>query len=308
MIALQGRILVRIEGLPQLFASLACLDEFLVSLLEYMRFASCELVVGCYIADGAVESYGIVMAYIVAGHALGILDVEGCFGADALLLEAFVPAFDLAVALGVKGAGSHMGHAGEANELLEVFGDKLRPVVGDDAWCCIGESFSGFLEDEFDLALGHGFLNIPVNNGSAVAIEDAAEVIKGSRDIDIRHIGMPMLVGCQRLGEAGTLFGRFAVESVDSAGVFEHTINTRRAGGGDIGVEHHKGQSAIPFERVLPFEVENGLFFGWGKPMVAWYPCVVLVDLSKALFPMVELAGRESQPLYELPHGQTGAC
>ncbi|MGC8551589.1 MAG: hypothetical protein ACP5O7_01860, partial [Phycisphaerae bacterium] len=68
-----------------------------------------------------------------------------------------------------------------------------------------------------------------------------------------------------------------------------------------------KGQSAIPFERMLPLEVENGLFFGWGKPMVAWYPCVVLVDLSKALFPMVELAGRESQPLYELPHGQTGA-
>ena len=192
--------------LPLQTAKFSCLGEFAVSPLEYLIFASGKLVVGRYVTNGAVEPHGIVMAYKLSGNAFGIFDVEGCFGSDALLLEAFVPAFDLAVALGVKGAGSHMGHAGEANELFEVFGDKLRPVVGDDAWCCIGESFSGFLEDEFDLALGHGFLNIPVNNGSAVAVEDAAEVVKGSRDIDIGYVGMPMLVGAKGLYESRALF------------------------------------------------------------------------------------------------------
>ena len=36
-----------------------------------------------------------------------------------------------------------MGHAGDADELLEVLGDELRAVVGDDAWRDAGVSFRG---------------------------------------------------------------------------------------------------------------------------------------------------------------------
>ncbi len=54
----------------------------------------------------------------------------------------------------------------------------------------------------------------------------------------------------------------------------------------------------------MPLEVENGLFFGWGKPMVSWYPCVMLVNLSESLFPMVKLSGGQPQPLDKLFDGQ----
>ena len=44
-----------------------------------------------------------------------------------------MPAFDLAVGLGVIGRGFDVSHAGDADELLEVLGDELGAVVGDDA-------------------------------------------------------------------------------------------------------------------------------------------------------------------------------
>ena len=56
-------------------------------------------------------------------------------GADAFLFEAAVPAFQFAVRLGVVGTGSHVRDAGQPDELLEVAGDELRPVVADDLSC-----------------------------------------------------------------------------------------------------------------------------------------------------------------------------
>jgi hypothetical protein len=67
-----------------------------------------------------------------------------------------------------------MGHAGDADELLEVLGDKLRSVVGDDAWACRGELFTGALDDGGDVGFGHGFADFPVDDEAAVAIEQAA--------------------------------------------------------------------------------------------------------------------------------------
>ena len=51
---------------------------------------------------------------------------------NALSLERFVPTFDFSVRLGIVGRGSHVRHARDPNELLEVLGDELGPVVGDD--------------------------------------------------------------------------------------------------------------------------------------------------------------------------------
>ena len=112
------------------------LVEFLVACGKYLGFASGQFVLGGYIARGAVEPYGVVMPHVGFDDVFGLLQVQGCFGADALVFEASVPAFDLAVALGVKRAGTHMGHAAQANELLEVLGDKLRTIVGDESRLC----------------------------------------------------------------------------------------------------------------------------------------------------------------------------
>ena len=51
-----------------------------------------------------------------------------------------MPAFDLAVALRIIGRGFYVRHARDADELLEVLGDELRTVVGDDAGVRPGRS------------------------------------------------------------------------------------------------------------------------------------------------------------------------
>jgi len=39
--------------------------------------------------------------------------------------------------LRIAGRRSYMGHPRDADELLEVSGDELRSVVGDDPWFCL---------------------------------------------------------------------------------------------------------------------------------------------------------------------------
>ncbi len=67
--------------------------EFIVACGKYLGFASGQFVVGGYIASGAVGPYGVVMPHIGFDDVFGRLQVQGCFGADALVFEASVPAF-----------------------------------------------------------------------------------------------------------------------------------------------------------------------------------------------------------------------
>jgi hypothetical protein len=61
-----------------------------------------------------------------------LLDIRGTRGANALPLQAAVPALQLAVALRIEGARADVRHAHQPNVFLEVAGDKLRTVVADD--------------------------------------------------------------------------------------------------------------------------------------------------------------------------------
>ena len=79
----------------------------------------------------------------------------------------------------------------------------------------------------------------------------------------------------------------------------EHAIDTGRATGDDVGVEHHESQSAIAFERIGSGEGADGLFFVVGEPVVATHKGVVFVDLAEALFPVVEFAGGDADPTLE---------
>ena len=53
--------------------------------------------------------------------------------------------------------------------------------------------------------------------------------------------------------------------------------------------------------------VDDGLFFLLGEPPVARNCAVVLIFLSEAVFPVVELAGAQAQPAKQLPRGDLGA-
>jgi hypothetical protein len=65
-----------------------------------------------------------------------------------------------------------MGHAHDADELLEVLGDELWTVVGDDAWTRVGEFFAGPQDDGLHVGFLHFGVDVPVDDEAAVAVED----------------------------------------------------------------------------------------------------------------------------------------
>lgn len=88
-----------------------------------------------------------------------------------------------------------MGHAGKANELLEVFGDELRAVVADDARLDAGVELSGALDNALDVGLGHGLPNLPVHDVPAGSVENRAHVVEGPAEVEVGDVDVPVLMG-----------------------------------------------------------------------------------------------------------------
>src|ERR1700694_555726 len=82
---------------------------------------------------------------------------------------------------------------------LEVFGDELWPVFRVDPWLCFGVRFPGPLQDDLDVRLGHRLPQIPGDDVSATAIQNAAQVIERPADVVVRDVDVPVLVRRQRL-------------------------------------------------------------------------------------------------------------
>jgi hypothetical protein len=199
-----------------------------------------------------------------------------------------------------------MGHAADSDELFEVAGDELRSIVGDDAGIDAGELLACALDEDLDLLLGHRFVDLPMDDGATVAIEKRGQVVESAADIEVGDVHVPMLMGFEGMLESSSLFRGRAVERFDSTGGLEHAIDAGRADRHDIGVEHHERQPAIAFQRIDQLEVEDGFLFPIVEPVVAGYPCVVLVDQAVTVFPVVELAGRNAQPADESAGRQIG--
>ena len=101
-----------------------------------------------------------------------------------------------------------MSHSADPDELLEILGDELRPVVRDDPGPLVGEALAGPLDDRLDLGLGHALADLPVDDEPAVAVEEAAEVEERAGDVDVGDVDVPVLVGRERLLEARALVSR----------------------------------------------------------------------------------------------------
>jgi hypothetical protein len=106
-----------------------------------------------------------------------LFEVKRGAGADAVGFERFLPAFDLAVGLGLVGGSFHMGKPGDADEFLEVLRDELGAVVTEEAGLGRGEFFRGALGGGFDIGPGHGREQLEVDNGARASVEDRAEVV-----------------------------------------------------------------------------------------------------------------------------------
>lgn len=78
-----------------------------------------------------------------------------------------------------------MGHSGDPNEFLEIFSNELRPVVRDDPRAGSWIFLLGSLQNDFNIWFGHLLSDLPMDNGTTAAIQEAAQVVEGATDVDI---------------------------------------------------------------------------------------------------------------------------
>ena len=290
-------------SLSSVFASFAGLGEFAVALVKDLLVAAIEFVLGRDVADGTMQSNVVVMDDVIGHDPPGVIQRERHADADALALDGFVPAFDLAVGLGIVGGGFDVSHAGDADELFEVLGDELGAIVADDAWLGVGVCFAGALHNGFHVGFLHFLADFLVYDEAAAAIEEGAQKVKGPGDVEVTDIDVPVLVRLQGLDEARAFLGDGGRCPSQESGDFEDAVDAGGAAGDLVGIEHHEGQASVAFERVLTGKDADAFGLVVGEPVVAWHPGIVLVDLAEAVFPVVELAAADADPQEEATDG-----
>src|SRR5262249_56359783 len=102
---------------------------------------------------------------------------------------------------------------------VEVGGDEVGGVVGDDPRRDAGKPFPRSLDDLLNVGLGHGLTDLPVNREAAAAVQQAAQVVEGASNVEVRDIDVPVLVRAQRLHEALALGGGLGRVAVEPAGL-----------------------------------------------------------------------------------------
>ena len=118
-------------------------------------------VIGRDVTDPGVKPDGVVMVDKVPDDPLCIFEGERRLGPDGLLLEGAVATFQLAVALWVMGRTEDMSRLPEPDELLEVPGDELRPVVGDDPGSRLRVPFPGLKSRRRTFAMDFSVRTVP---------------------------------------------------------------------------------------------------------------------------------------------------
>jgi len=290
-------------GLSRQLTSLACFGQLAVAFVEDLLFAAFEFVLGRDITGGAVQADVVVMLDVIEDKATGVVERERHLDADAFALEGFVPAFDFSVGLRVIGRGLHVGHAGDADELLEIFGDELGAVVADDAWLDVRVQFAGALDNGLHVRFLHFFADFMMDDEAAVAVENGAKEVEGAGDIEVAEIDVPLLMSLERLDEACAFFADGGRRSGQQPLGFKNPVNAGRAASDFVGVEHHEGETTVAFERVGAGEGTDTQLFVVGEPVVTRNPGVVFVDLPEAQFPIMELAGSDADPRKEATDG-----
>jgi len=183
-----------------------------------------------------------------------------------------------------------MSHAGQPDKLLEVFGDELRPVVGDDPGPCLGELLLRPLKDGFHVRFRHLLSNLPMDDIPAASVQEAAQVVEGAMDVDVGDVHMPVFMRHQRLDEPGSLERLLAIPLLEQFRLSKDAPSGGRADGDDVLVEHHEGQTAIPFEGILEVKPDDLLPLPIFQPKISRDGSIVLIGFSIPLDPSVKLA------------------
>ncbi len=113
---------------------------------------------------------------------------------------------------------------------------------------------------------------------------------------------MPVPMWAGRLVKTGAFFRRLRVVSPHQARLPKHAIDTGRADGHDVVVEHHERQSTVTFQWMGLLVGDDRLFFPIFQPPIAGDLGIVFVRLAVPFFPIVEFAAADTEP------GDKAAC
>ena len=289
-----------------LLSPLTSVSQLVISSLEDFFFASVHFVVRGDVTNGVVQSDLVVMLHELCHQPACVFQRERRSWPDAIGFDCAMEAFQLSVALGIIRTRSHMGHTADADELFEVFGDELWAVIGDDPRTLLGMLFLGPLQYDLHVRLRHRLADLPVHDGAAVSVQDTAQVIKRASDVHITDVGVPMSMGSRRLVEPFAFATGLGCTAADQTAFFQDAIDTGRTGRHHVGVQHHVGQPSIALQWILVVKANDCRTFFDGQPMISWNPAVVLVDLTVALLPVVELSGLDADPANDMLGGNLG--
>ena len=117
-------------GTKSLFLSLLSgLFQFSVSLFEYFLVPAIQFVHRRYITDDAVQPDVVVVLDEPFNHSSGIVKGKWDAGTNTLALDGSMEPLQFAVGLRIIRRCPHMRHTRDADEFLEIFGNKLRTVI-----------------------------------------------------------------------------------------------------------------------------------------------------------------------------------
>src|SRR5437762_9872915 len=99
-----------------------------------------------------------------------------------------------------------------------------------------------------------------MNDRTAKAVQDAAQIIERAAHVDVANIDMPMLMRLRWLLEAGSFARWLTLPSREQPCLLKNPPDARRADGHDIRVQHHERQSSVAFQRMVQIIADDGLF------------------------------------------------
>ena len=189
---------------------------------------------------------------------LGLLKSAQGLCPDAFRFEGLMEAFDLPVGLRMSHPNPGMDHLLVPQVGAELGGEILWAVVGDDAGFghALGKGLQRPLDDELDISCRHGQAKIPEDDRPGIAVQNTDEEIMRAPEVDIRNVGVPLLM--RTLGLMEALPGGFSSfrksPPAGQSGLSEHSKDRGGRDGHNPLVQHHIRQPDAAHSGVPAFE------------------------------------------------------
>ena len=244
----------------------AVLSGFFQSVFPYLKtlldgFFPFEGVGRGQIVESGMKPFVVVFVDVSLDDFLGLLKSAQGLSPDAFGLKGLMEAFDLPVGLGMSDPDPGMNDLLVPQVGAEFGGEILRTVVGDDARFghALWKGLQRPLDEELDIGCRHGQAKIPEDDGPGIAVQDTDEEIMRAPEIDIRDVGVPLLMRTLGLMEAlpGGFFPFRKSPLTAQSGLSEHAKDRGGRDGHNPLVQHHEGQPDAAYRRIFALEGQD---------------------------------------------------